>query len=148
MHFSAIKKYLYLLIIWTFLGCKTKSKDDVLPDVSGNYEGIIAGTDLIGVPNSNSSRAFSDTLEVIVVKKGENYAIQGFDNVDVIIPVTDQRAFDIHLDENSGRVNNAFVSFVGDSLTIQGGWRYLYLEGEYSNTSINMRNYRFIGYKK
>ena len=148
MHFSAMKKYLYLLIISTFLECKTKSIDDVLPDVSGKYEGIIAGTDLIGVPNSNSSRAFLDTLEVTVVKKEENYIIQGFDTVDLKIPVADQRAFDIHLDENSGRVNNAFVSFGGDSLTIQGGWRYLYLEGEYTSTSINMRNYRFIGHKK
>jgi hypothetical protein len=145
---SPMKNYCYLLLTFAFLGCETRHKNDLLPDVSGNYTGKIAMTDMIGVPNPLSSEYSSATLEVAVSKNGEYYSISGLDTGDLTVPVSEQRAYDVPPDPNSKKVNYAFVSFTGDSLVIQGYWRYVYLEGEYTDKSINRRNYRFIGHRK
>lgn len=140
-----MKKQFYLFVVLICLGCETKN--DPLPDVNGKYKGIISGAELIGVPNITGSKNFLDTLDIVVIKNDENYIIQRFDTVDLIIPISDQRAYNIPVNENSNKVNSAFVSFIGDSVTIQGNWKYTYSEGGYTSTSINRRNYKFVGYR-
>lgn len=146
-----MKKYFYISLVLIFLGCKTTNEDETpLPnvDVSGKYQGIIAMTDLIGVPNTNSSKFSKDTLEVTVEKIGENYILHGFDIVDLTIPVSQQKSWSIPINLDAARVLSSSISFRGDSLTMEGNWRYTYVEGEYNDSSISSRTYSFIGFKK
>ncbi|MBE9462748.1 hypothetical protein ACFP1I_09065 [Dyadobacter subterraneus] len=146
-----MKKYLYLPLILVCLGCKTTSKNETpVPDadVSGKYHGIISMSDLIGVPNINHYKTSKDTLNVTVEKIGDNYILHGFDTVDLTVPVSQQKGWNIPVNINASRVLSSTISFAGDSLTIQGNWRYTYIEGQYDSTSINKRNYIFVGYKK
>lgn len=146
-----MKKYLYLPFIFVFLGCKTTSEIETqLPnaDVSGKYHGTIAMSDQIGVPNINAYKTSKDTLNVTVERNGENYILRGFDTVDLIVPVSQQKNYSIPVNLDTPKVLSSGVSFAGDSLTIQGNWRYTYLEGEYTSTSINSRTFIFIGHKK
>ena len=146
-----MKKYLYLPFILVFFGCKTTSEIETpLPnvDVSGKYQGIISMSDLIGVPNTNSSKSSKDTLEVTVEKNGENYILHGFDTMDLTIPVSQQKSYSIPANLDTPRVLSSSISFAGDSLVMTGNWRYTYLEGEYNSSSINTRTFKFVGYKK
>lgn len=146
-----MKKYLYLPFVLIFLGCKTSTNEpvpDVVVDVSGKYQGTIAMNDFIGVPNFNSYKSSKDTLNVTVEKNGENYVLHGFDTVDLTVPVSEQKAYRNPINENTPKVLSAFISFAGDSLIINGNWRYTYVEGESDSSSINRRNFNFVGYKK
>ncbi|MCF2446988.1 hypothetical protein L0657_23750 [Dyadobacter sp. CY345] len=142
-----MKKYYYVLALWIFFGCKPTTKNEPLSDASGKYAGVRSGSDLIGVPTPTGSKPFSENIEVSVIKNGENYVIMGFDTLDLTVPVSEQLGFNIPVDKNSNRALSAFIKFSGDSLEIRGNWKYTYIEGGYNNASINVRNFRFVGYK-
>lgn len=138
-------KYYFFGLLIMVLGC---SKDLVTtPDFSGTYIGTIAGTDTYGDAFNANIKSFSDTMQVVVVKNGNNYVLKDFDSNHLNILFHNSNSFSIPSYENGNNINTGSGSFDDNSLTIQGNWRYTYTEEEYTDTSITKRNYKFIGRK-